>query len=79
MAGQGILIIIIPNDLNTAQQQTLDAVQIVKDPIDLPIQTTVPESEHSKEFPCAACGSSLTSRFRAHLCAKLNLIDAIWV
>ncbi|CAF0719459.1 unnamed protein product [Adineta ricciae] len=79
MAGQGILIIIIPNDLNTEQQQTFDAVQTIKDPIDLPIQTTVSESEHSKEFPCAACGSSLTSRFRAHLCSKLNLVDAIWI
>lgn len=79
MAGQGILIIIIPNDLNTEQQQIFDAVQVVQNSNDLPIQTTAPESEHSKEFPCAACGSSLTSRFRSHLCPKLNLIDAIWV
>lgn len=55
MAGQGILIIIIPNDL----------------PAD--------EQEHSKEFPCSACSSSLTSRFRHHISPKLNLIDAIWV
>ncbi|UJR21832.1 hypothetical protein I4U23_024906 [Adineta vaga] len=81
MAGQGILIIIIPNDLNTEQQQSLDTAQVVKDPTDLPIKitTTTPEIEHSKEFPCTGCGSSLTSRFRFHLSTKLNLIDAIWI
>jgi len=35
--------------------------------------------EHSKEYPCSACGSSLKSRFRYHISPKLNLKDAIWV
>ncbi|CAF4750234.1 unnamed protein product [Rotaria sp. Silwood1] len=81
MAGQGILIIIIPNDLNTDQEKVLDTAQIVKDPSALPIELNNPISdvEHSKEFPCSTCGLSLTSRFRYHISPKLNLIDAIWI
>ena len=65
MAGQGILIIIIPNDLNNDQEKTLDDIAT--------------KIEHSKEYPCSACDVSLTSRFRHHISPKLNLIDAIWV
>lgn len=68
MAGQGALIIIIPND---AQEN----------PIQSPTESTDPvvESMHSKEFPCNTCGPSLTSRFRHHVSPKLNLTDAVWV
>ncbi|CAF1202257.1 unnamed protein product [Rotaria sordida] len=81
MAGQGILIIIIPNDLNNNQEKLLDTAQIVKDPLELPIKSNNPTSviEHSKEFPCSTCNISLTSRFRYHISPKLNLADAIWI
>ncbi len=97
MAGQGILIIVIPNDLNNEQEKSLDVaqvrfqvrlfleecflIQIVKDPSELPSKSTdlTSNTEHSKEYPCSACGPSLTSRFRHHISPKLNLVDAIWV
>ena len=70
MSRQGILIIIIPNDLNIQQ-----------DPSDSTIKSDEVETkpEHTKDYPCPACGSSLASRFRFHITPKLNLVDAIWV
>ncbi|CAF1087113.1 unnamed protein product [Adineta steineri] len=69
MAGQGILIIIIPNDLNNNEQEkSLDTGQINPSNV-----------EHSKEFPCSVCNLSLASRLRYHISPKLNLIDAIWI